>query len=264
MALQNTKLSRGVIAKDGNRLRTLEDWQCLASPKSPIHWKDNRSAKENARRWLESTPHLPSEIAGLLLSCGMTGTVGPWCAEPEARVSFDEFRGEPANIDMLVRAEDDSGPIVICIEAKVDETFGETVERTLSEAEKRLEKSPKSKGVERLERLAKIFRLDLSRREVLNLRYQLLTLTAATIAEAHRQSAKCAMAIVHEFMTPLVREEHRDRNASDLDDFLRIVLGSTNSLGSGMVMGPFQIGGINRLYFGKAATDRVDRSNPAG
>ena len=264
MTLQDAKLSKGVIAKDGNRLRTLQDWQRLASPKSPIHWKDDRSAKENARRWLETAPHLPSEIAGLLLSCGMLGTVGPWSAEPEARVSFDEFRGEPANIDMLVKAEDDNGLIVICIEAKVDETFGETVERTLSEAKKRLEKSPKSKGVERLERLAKTFRLDLARSEVLNLRYQLLTLTAATIAEAHRHSAKCAMAIVHEFITPLTNEERRDRNARDLDDFLRIVLGSTNSLGYGTVVGPFQIGGIDRFYFGKAKTDNVDRSNPAG
>ncbi|MDE0304236.1 MAG: hypothetical protein OXI87_05035 [Albidovulum sp.] len=140
---------------------------------------------------------------------------------------FDEFRGEPPNIDMLVKAESDNGPIVICIEAKVNETFGETVKTVLLNAKKRLEKKPKSKGVERIEGFRKTFRLDLDRSEVQDLRYHLLTLTAATFAEARRLSAKCAIAVVHEFITPLSSKECRDRSARYLDDFLRIDAKST-------------------------------------
>jgi hypothetical protein len=36
-----------------------------------------------------------------------------WTAEPEARVRFDEIGGEPANVDLLVRAEDGLGPLIL-------------------------------------------------------------------------------------------------------------------------------------------------------
>ena len=116
-------------------------------------------------------------------------------------MGFDAFSG-PANIDLLMKAEDENGPIVIGIEAKADETFGSTVGKTLSQAQDRLRQKPRSKGVERIRQLATTFGLDLSQREVLNLRYQLLTITAATLAEAHRQSAQRAVVIVHEFARP--------------------------------------------------------------
>ena len=41
------------VAKNGVTIRTIEDWEKLAPPKSKIHWKDGRSAKEVARAWLE-------------------------------------------------------------------------------------------------------------------------------------------------------------------------------------------------------------------
>ena len=41
-----------------------------------------------------------------------------------ARITIDRFRGEQPNIDLLLVAEDDHGPVVIAIEAKADETFG--------------------------------------------------------------------------------------------------------------------------------------------
>jgi len=51
------------VAKNGVTIRTIEDWEKLAPPKSKIHWKDGRSAKEVARAWLEvSDPELPPEI----------------------------------------------------------------------------------------------------------------------------------------------------------------------------------------------------------
>lgn len=239
----------GAIKKNGIQLRTLEDWRHLAGPKRSGHWKDDRSAKENARRWLDAAPHLPSEIAELLSRANIR-PIGSWFAEPEARVNFDDL-GEPANVDMLVNAEDDIGPIVICIEAKVDETFGETLEKTLSNAQQRLKKSPASKGVMRIERLASTFRLDLSRPDIQQLRYQLLTLTAATIAEARRQSAYRAIAVIHEFVTPLANDRYRDRNARDLGEFLRIFPGDTNSLREGMLTGPIRTGGVGQLHFGK-------------
>ena len=242
-----------MIEKDGRRLTTLEEWHSYAPPKRKLHWKDGRSAKENARLWLGAAPDLPSGIAQLLGASGSIGTLRSWSAEPEARVSFDAL-GEPANLDVLVQAEDEKGPIVIGVEAKADESFGSTVEKTLAAAKKRSAGNPRSKGVERILGLATTFGLNLDRPEVLELRYQLLTLTAATLAEAHRESTQRAVVIVHEFVSALTKAEYRARNARDLDGFLGIVFDHTGSVGPGTITEPFRIDGLGALYFGKTGT----------
>ena len=247
------KVGNGVIEKDGRRLSTLEEWRSHAPPKGKTHWKDGRSAKENARLWLGAAPDLPSGIAELLRASGSVGTLRSWSAEPEARVSFDAL-GEPANLDVLVQAEDKNGPIVIGVEAKADEPFGSTVEKTLVAAQKRLAGNSRSKGVERILGLATTFGLNLDRPEVLELRYQLLTLTAATIAEAHRQSAQRAVVIVHEFVSSLTKARYRARNTRDLGRFLESAFGHTGSVGPGTIAGPFRIDGLGALYFGKTET----------
>ena len=247
------KVGNGMIEKAGRRLTTLEEWRSDAPPKRKTHWKDGRSAKENARLWLGAAPDLPSGIAELLRASGSVGNLRSWSAEPEARVSFDAL-GEPANLDVLVQGEDENGPVIVGIEAKADEEFGSTVKKTLTAAQKRLAEKPRSKGVERILGLATNFGLDLDRREILELRYQLLTLTAATVAEARRQSAQRAVVIVHEFVSALTNAKYHARNGRDLDGFLEIVFGHTGSVGPGTIAGPFRIDGLGALYFGKTKT----------
>lgn len=58
----------GVIEKNGVRLLTLDEWRVHAPPKSEVHWKDGRSAKESARAWLDDAPLIPAEIAATLSS----------------------------------------------------------------------------------------------------------------------------------------------------------------------------------------------------
>ena len=242
-----------MIEKEERRLTALSDWLSHAPPKRRIHWKDGRSAKENARLWLDSAPDLPSGIADLLRATGSVGTLRSWSAEPEARVSFDAL-GEPANLDMLVQAEDENGSVVIGVEAKADETFGSTVKQTLVAAEKELSRNPRSKWVQRIRGLATTFELDLDRHGIRELRYQLLTLTAATVAETRRQSAERAVVIVHDFVSGLAKAEKRVRNARDLDGFLEAVFGHTGFIRPGTIAGPFQIDGLRTLYFGKTET----------
>ena len=55
--------------------------------------------------------------------------------------SSTPLEGGAANIDVLVKAEDEYGPIVIGIEAKTDEAFGSTVGNTLSRAQERLDRA---------------------------------------------------------------------------------------------------------------------------
>ncbi|MDE0149405.1 MAG: hypothetical protein OXM58_13630 [Rhodospirillaceae bacterium] len=246
--------AKGKISKHDKQLLNLDQWLFHAPPKGrKAHWKDGRSAKEIARLWLEAIPHLPLTIEETLLNCAGIGRLHSWCAEPEAIVPFDKFRG-PANLDMLLTCEDERGQIVIGIEAKADETFGGTIGETLSKAHARLRAKPRSKGVERIYKLATLFELNLDNRSVLELRYQLLTATAGVLAEADRQSATRALVLIHDFVSHRTETEKRVRNARDLNCFLREVFGYRGSLRPGTTTGPFDINDI-QLYFGKSQTE---------
>ena len=243
----------GVIRKGEQWLSTLEEWRRYAPPKQKHHWKDGRSAKANARLWLGAAPYLPSEIEETLRSCDGIEKLLSWSAEPEAKVPFDAFRG-PAHIDLLLTAEDEAGPLVIGIEAKADESFNDTIETTHSRARDVRRDKPGSRRVDRLKGLASLFGLGLDEPATGKLRYQLLTLTAAVLAEADRQSAKRAVVLVHEFVSRLTTVAKRDRNARDLDRFMEMVVGHTGSLRPGMTAGPFAIKEFDQLYYGKMQT----------
>ena len=215
---------------------------------------------ESAKSWLVAAPSIPAEIAQTLSSHPDIWPICDWCAEPEAKVRFDKFPGEPANVDVLLVGRDKNGPIVVPVEAKADEPFGQTVGETLSAARSRLKRNPRSKGVARIEQLLEaLFGATTSQCDILDLRYQLLTLTAAAMAEAERQSAQRAVVMIHEFVTPLTNKAKRASNAHDLDQFVaKISRQPGTTLKPGALQGPFTVPGKPivkaniSLYFGKA------------
>ena len=253
----------GVIEKNGQRLSTLEAWHDLAGPKGgDLHWRDGRSVKESAKSWLAAAPALPAEIAATLSSYGDVGTLRDWRAEPEAQVRIDDFRGPPS-VDVLLVGSDRAGPVVAAVEARADEPFGSTVGETLEAARSRLDGNPRSKGVARIERLlAALFGATTNDRDVLELRYRLLTVTVAAMVEAERQSARRAVVMVHEFATDRTTDEKRTSNARDLDRFVARFAGRRGRLEPGKLAGPYGVPGEPivdapiSLYFGKAVVDR--------
>ena len=258
------KSSGGSVEKNGRRLLTLEEWRAHAPPKGEDwHWKDGRSAKESAKSWLAAAPSIPVEIAETLSSHHEIGSLREWMAEPEARVRFDKFPGEPSNLDVLLVGRDENGPIVVAVEAKADEPFGSRVSKTLSAARSRLQANPRSNGVRRIEQLlAALFGATTAQTDVLDLRYQLITLTASAIAEAERQSAQRAVVMIHEFVTTDTTDKKHDSNAHDLDRFVTRLSGRQTQLKSGILQGPFKVPGNPivetkiSLYFGKATVNK--------
>jgi hypothetical protein len=216
--------------------------------------------EEPARAWLAvSSPKLPPEVRAALASHPDFGPVRRWEAEPEARVRFDSFGGEPANVDLLLEAEDDRGPFVVAVEAKADETFGRTVAGALSAAEKRLAANPRSKGVARIRQLeAALF--GASEDGVGALRYQLLTAGGAALAAASARGAGRAVLLVQEFRTEKTTERRLGQNAKDLERFLA-ALGAPDpsSVIRGGLAGPFRVPGgalfegVPALYVGKGS-----------
>lgn len=241
-------------------MSTIELWGDYAPPKRPDQWKDGRSAKESARAWIASQPLIPSEILDCLESHRDFRHLKEWRAEPEAQVSFDSFGGPP-NLDVLLRGVDSYGLMIIAIEAKADEPFADTVGRTLSKARKRLENNTRSGGIDRIRNLVEGI-LGGSVNQHLDVRYQLLTASAAAIAEAKRQGADRAVLLVHELRTNLTKDKKLKANASDLLNFFRLVSGeATSDFRIGVLYGPFivpmamtesdHIG----LYLGKVVRD---------
>jgi hypothetical protein len=243
---------------------TLDEWYTYAPPKSPSHWRAGRSAMEIARAWLgNGDGSLPREVASILSTHADFGAVLSWQAEPEARLHFDNFRGEPRNSDLLVLAEDIFGSYVLAVEGKADEPYGEPVGKALVNAASRLRENPRSNGRARLEELAAaLLPLDIAP-EVLNaLRYQLLTACAGAVAEASRRGLSRAVMLVHEFITDETTDNKHQANARDLDAFLKqLARGSAVTAQSGQLLGQFthrshpQV----RLYVGKVS--RVTRTS---
>ena len=245
------------IAKNGHPIATLDDWKKYAPPKSEHHWVDDRSAKEVARAWLAgSGTVLPHEVQAVLAAHPNFGAVLSWDCEPEAKLRFDTFPGEPRNSDLAVLAVDSHGSYVLAVEAKADEPYGETVADAFAAALERRIVNPRSNGISRIEGLAS--RLLPARAagtpSAIELRYQLLTACAGAVAEAERRGASRAVMLVHEFVTSATLDKNHERNSVDLQSFLHRIAGRPiEGLQDGRLFGPFTLPGspsIN-LFVGK-------------
>lgn len=230
-----------MIRKGKIAITNLEDWEKYGGPKKSTHWKDGRSAKEVARAWIESFPELPLEVTQAINTNSDFGKIESWVAEPEAGLKFDSFRGEPPNMDLFVIANDSKGLLVMGIEAKADESFSAILNDTYREALSRLNKTPNSKGVIRLENLlTNLFEANLSSlSDYGKLRYQLLTATAGLLSAARKQGAIRALLLIHEFRTNQTDDKLHSLNQADLNDFISVFSkGKYDSVNNNCVIGP--------------------------
>ena len=222
----------------------------MCATKEKHQWKDERSAKENARAWIKAAPHMQSDIAQVLANCPDIGPVRCWSAEPEARVSIDRFRGEQPNIDLLLLVEDDNGSLVVAIEAKVDEPFGKSLADQYGTHALHGLRILVQKQLRVLTRCSTDSQSSSSR-----------TMCRNSAISCSRQPTRClrrlsaaerAVLIVHEFLTPLTVVEKRERNAADLHRFLATALCHPAQLACGDAAGPISVDRAPSLYIGKA------------
>lgn len=253
----------------GDQILTIDDWHRCAPPKRNIHWQQGRSAWELANAWCSSgTPMMPSELKTLLDSCNLTEGVVIDEAIAECQIRFDELRGEPRNANLALVGTAGGKKIAITIEAKADEPFGELVGDALSLAIERGVENHRSGAVQRIDGLARaLFRARQGREpKVSDLRYQLLTAAAATVAFAKQRNASIAVFVVHEFVTDETKDELHRRNSDDLKAFLERLSGQALPLAdTSQLLGPFVLpsselfpeGGT--LWVGKIRTNRRER-----
>jgi hypothetical protein len=217
---------------------------------------EGRSALSLARAWsgpvaLAGVMALQPSLRGFAIE---TGSV-------EAQTRFDTYSG-PRNHDLLLVGTATGGRTVVSVEAKADETLGQSIAQYRKAAEKRRLEGEATDAPERLQTLLAAFasHLDPSEAEVGSLRYQLFGGIAGAVAAAVDAKASMAVFLVHEFITDETDADKRKSNEQDLARFMKLVF-SHECADAPWCVGPLAFAGNKRLtpaielYVAKTTTD---------
>jgi hypothetical protein len=165
-----------------------DSWQqFLAAPEK--QWRTGYSAKSLAYSW-EEADGFPKEIGDALADAGIEALndMTPLLVIPEHKVPLPGGRAESQN-DAFVLGSTPFGLASICIEGKVNESFGEPISKWAPDS------SPGKK--KRFQYLTAL--LELEGQDLSDIYYQLLHRTASPIIEAKRFHAVSAVMLVHSF-----------------------------------------------------------------
>jgi hypothetical protein len=246
------------IHKNGHDIGSVDEWFKWAPPKGGAsQWKDQRSAKELAQSWLRTgKPEPPAELTSLLGRFFGSG-IGFEEAFPECGVRLDEFGGESRNCDLVVVCQNGAQRIVISIEAKADEHFGEQYVGAYYDS-----KLGSSSNVpKRIEQLSRALFGRAPDKQIRRLRYQLVHAAAAALIAAEQHHAGSAIFLVHSFLSDGLSRQKLNQNKYDCARFIRAFPGLAGAeIRADRILGPVFVpgGGFVKpsisLYFGKIAT----------
>jgi len=235
----DVRVSVVVRNRRGAPIRSVKEWRELAKPAARSHWKDGRSAKELAKAWVSGTGQRAlrrlldrrEETAGLTIDTAVA----------EAQVAFDDYPGGKRNHDLLIQGRCSSGLIVIGLEAKADESFGQTIAAYDRHARALRAAGQTTNALERLIRLLdEVGAMSLERVPGFgDLRYQLFSGVAGTLAAAGTNDL--AVFVVHEFATELTTVARRAANKKALAEFVGDVTGAVAPDEDWWLLGPFHM-----------------------
>lgn len=145
-------------------------------------------------------------------------------AEIEHPSPFDEY-SSPRMQDLVIWGESEKGRILVCIEAKVDEKFGnEVLNQAYKKAKQEKIKGPNSNRQNRIKELCDKY-LNVSAESIKSkdendIRYQLLHYLAGSICEAKEYGDVVFMPIMV-FKTNKYNKTEGDRNREDYKQFIK-------------------------------------------
>lgn len=228
------------LNKKGKQITSVDDWLDAAPPQNPnLHWKDGRSAKELAKYMINGNGYIPKEIEDILVQLGCSPNI-TFCGEPEA-VTGLEGRGGGRHHDLLLVQENE---VVVGIEAKSDEDFGEVVHKELfgnSDYKELLDSVPDNKFARINSLYNDIYGYDLYKN--MDLRYQLLTATAGILKGSKKANASKAILLVLTLKKENCYSERKvESNLHDLDNFIE-------SLGTPLKNGQYNLPGYPNIDF---------------
>ena len=211
-----------IVDSQGRTISNLSEWRSriFDGTSKEKDWKKGRSAYSLAEFIMDrnGTAYLEKRLSSVL-----SEHVSLEQATPEYLAKFDSFRGKPSNLDLgitgHVKRLTRRAGLFIGVEAKVDETFASTVRSRYSSAMKTRDAGKSTNAPERVEGLlSNYFSVqdapDSSRFR--DIRYQLLTGTAGTVAAPHEV---CVFYILV-FRTSMYAERKGVKNRRDYEVFV--------------------------------------------
>jgi hypothetical protein len=202
---------------------SITDWRKWTQPMRNEHWKAGRSAMELARAWFTSpVPVCPPEIQSLLATNPRTAGIEFTEGFPEHKTALPQS-GEGRNHDLMLRGHTNTEQVTVCVEAKADEPFGNTIGKYYEAACKASASGDPTQAHKRIEALVQIVFGPTalpSQPRWYGLRYQLLTALAGTAIQAANDNNPLAVLIVHEFQTQLTTINAINANNDDYKSFI--------------------------------------------
>lgn len=223
-----------IYTDDGKEIKNTEDWR---SQLSEGNWEEGKSAYELAHSWLDSAEGMPQSVYNLLNSSDIFKNLIIEKAIVEKKVYFDNLE-RPSQTDLMIYGKSDKGKIVIAVEGKETEKFGDKVSDWFKEYDK--EESNKELRLKGL--LSRLNLINLEDINIGKIRYQLLHRTVSALIEADKYNAKYAMMLVHSFSN-LDDKDHFD----DYKYFCSLL--GLETIDRNKIVGLVTINNIN-LYFG--------------
>jgi hypothetical protein len=220
--------------------KTIRTWKDWARPKRDYQWRSGRSAMELARAWFTSSvPVMPIELRRLLDRSRVMKGFHADRGYPERITRLPES-GEHRNHDLVLHGKVGKRAAVVCIEAKVDEGFGDQAGKYY-----RTKLETRSGVPKRIDALLRIlFGVTAKDRGVpwRSLRYQLLTAGAGSVLEARAAGADLAVFVVHVFVTDRANRRTKvPRNQRHYEAFVRALIGDQDAqVEPGRLYGPFE------------------------
>ncbi len=239
---------------DRDTITTIDEWKEKCPPeRGNYHWRDGRSAKELAKEWINGNGQA---LRVLLNNHSTLQGVILIKASPELETRFDRF-GRGRKHDLLIIGDKANEKIVIAVEAKVDEGFGnDTVESYYMKAILKRLSGVATNVPGRVEGLIQALFKQPYSKNIISLQYQLLHAVAATLVEAKKQGATKAIFVVHTFKTSKMDSLKNKDNNEKLDRFVRVI-GLGSRIRDGKIIGPISVPGNDfipsdvSLYLGK-------------
>lgn len=208
------------------RIDSVEAWfEAWPPEKGLAQWAEGKSAKELAKVWCRNSGDVrtPPGLDTLFQSSDHTRGLAISKARGEEAIHFDKFPG-PRMCDLRLEGTVSDRPLLVHIEAKADEPFGDTIEISWRKA---LAKRPNSKTPKRISNLAALLfdehgitsDLETVPGDIRSLRYQLLYSIGAALVDAGQSGFQTVLFVVHELLPadPTIPFQKRDGSDRYLD-----------------------------------------------
>lgn len=234
-----------ITNKIGTIIDSFDSWKnAFVEIDSEKHWREGRSACALASHFtstnIEDSDGI-KELKECLNAFGLQNVVFTH-GEIEHESRFDKYRGKGRMQDLIIWGHSEQ-PLVICIEAKVDETFGNTIEDAHKETEYVLSKKPKSNAKKRIENLCDEFYANSPTSSTCkSKRYQLLYYLAGSMKEAIKIKGNLFLPVIV-YHTDDFNEEIGKDNCKDYVKFMDSV-GFTRCDNEGRILFKKEIDGI--------------------